>query len=359
MKCYICQNNFPNNLFGVHLRICKNLHDLNEPIKEIKFKELCFSYKKDFKKEFFEKLYCYEKRSIKNISENYNIIYAHVVFLLNYFSIKKRTHKEECNNENVRKKCADTVNTKYGVRNISQSDEIKKRKSNRFFKNYGVNNIFKDENFKQWILENNFAWNNQSNAEMTNRILKQTKSIKNFWNEPTNQEYCDNIKNNNNVKFHEYLNNLSEDELKIHNKKKGKWWHELSDEQKTATLLKRKQISSNIESKIAEILSFLNISYTRQKFINRMSYDFLLTNTKILIEVQGDFWHANPNIYNDSDVLKYPLKHIKASVLWKIDENKKLNAEKYGYKVICIWESEMKKKSDNELINLILLKLNA
>ena len=80
---------------------------------------------------------------------------------------------------------------------------------------------------------------------------------------------------------------MTEDERILYNKKKGHWWSKLSDEQKNIVFLKRSQCSSSLETKIAEILSQLNITYTRQKFINRISYDFLLSD---VIAINNGFW---------------------------------------------------------------------
>jgi len=72
------------------------------------------------------------------------------------------------------------------------------------------------------------------------------------------------------------------------------------------------------------------------------------------LEINGDFWHCNPIKYNESYIHPYIKKT--ASDIWLKDYNKKLNAEEYGYKVIYIWEDEIKKTKD--LSELVLSKLN-
>ncbi len=72
------------------------------------------------------------------------------------------------------------------------------------------------------------------------------------------------------------------------------------------------------------------------------------------MEINGDFWHCNPIKYNESYIHPYIKKT--ASDIWLKDYNKKLNAEEYGYKVIYIWEDEIKKTKD--LSELVLSKLN-
>lgn len=356
MECYICKKDFTYNTFGIHIKKCVKINNINEPLDDVKFNQLCYHYERNFNAIFFKNEYLVQKKSINEISKNTNIVYSHVIFLLEYFNIKRRTLKEECNNENVRKKYIKTVQLKYGVDNVSQSKMVKQKKREKFLKNYGVDNIFKDKLFKQWILENNFAWNSLSKEENKERVLKQTESIKMFW-ESSDNERKNKIIANNKIKYQKYLSELSEEERIKINKKKSDWWHNLSDEQKNTIYSKRTYYSSSLETKIGQILSDLNISYTRQKFVNGTSYDFLLIHTKTLIEVQGDFWHANPKIYVSDDILKHPGGDKLAKDIWKIDENKNLNAKKYHYKIVYIWESEIIKKTDNELIVLLLDKI--
>lgn len=68
----------------------------------------------------------------------------------------------------------------------------------------------------------------------------------------------------------------------------------------------------------------------------RCSYDFTY-NDKI-IEFNGDFWHMNPIKYKPD----YFNKRIQmnASQKWAFDKQKIELAEKNGYKVLTIWETE-------------------
>jgi len=64
------------------------------------------------------------------------------------------------------------------------------------------------------------------------------------------------------------------------------------------------------------------------------SYDFKIKNKPIIIEVDGDYWHGNPK-------KKHYYKYVN-----EIKDNDKLKediAKKKGYKVIRLWESDIKK----------------
>lgn len=69
-------------------------------------------------------------------------------------------------------------------------------------------------------------------------------------------------------------------------------------------------------------------------------YDLCSPKTKKIVEIHGDYWHANPQIYN-SDYY-HPVKKIKASQIWAADKIKEILAEKNGYDVLVVWEKDIR-----------------
>lgn len=93
---------------------------------------------------------------------------------------------------------------------------------------------------------------------------------------------------------------------------------------------------SYIERITANILIDNNILFKREVYILAKKYrcDFLLSNNKI-IEVNGDYWHSNPNIYNINDLNIQQITHLKRY-------KKKLQYYKENnYQLLEIWESEI------------------
>jgi G:T-mismatch repair DNA endonuclease (very short patch repair protein) len=78
----------------------------------------------------------------------------------------------------------------------------------------------------------------------------------------------------------------------------------------------------------------------------------------ILIEVNGDFWHANPKIYKAKDILPHPNKEVLAETLWKKDKKKNILAIKNGFQVLTLWELDITKLNDVELELFITEKIN-
>ena len=145
-----------------------------------------------------------------------------------------------------------------------------------------------------------------------------------------------------------------------------KWWDNLSEEDKNIKIIKKIEVleknrvcgfSSKLDDRISKILCKNNIEHIRQKWINQKSYDIQISNTNLLIEVQGDFWHANPEIYKSDDIVLID-DGIPAYKIWEKDKNKKINAEKYGYVILYMWETDINNLNDNELLYIISNSIN-
>lgn len=69
-------------------------------------------------------------------------------------------------------------------------------------------------------------------------------------------------------------------------------------------------------------------------------YDFCITksNVKIIIEFNGDFWHANPQLYSEN--WYHPVRKLKSSEIWNLDQEKIEFARLNGWEVITVWEKD-------------------
>lgn len=234
--------------------------------------------------------------SLPMLKEKYDIDNKSIEFLLSLNNIHIRNISES--SEKISKaKYKETCIKKYGVDNVSKSDKIKLKKKATFLKHYGVDNIWK---IKDYTLN---IWNSFSDEKKNDIIKRRYQSIN-----------------------------------------------------------KNKTFGSNIELKVLEVLDNLKISYQRFYRISgyKHPYDIFLNNTKILIEVNGTFWHADPRKYKENDKILQPGKNrgILAKVIWEKDKKNIEHANKAGYKVITIWETEINNKSIEDLTKYIIDLLN-
>jgi len=105
-----------------------------------------------------------------------------------------------------------------------------------------------------------------------------------------------------------------------------------------------------------EILKFLidnNINAEKQFKIDGVTYiyDIYVPTKKMIIEYNGDYWHANPKIYASDWFNKS--KKLYANEIWDRDKTKKLLAEECGYDFLVVWENEYKKDKDKVLNNIL------
>jgi G:T-mismatch repair DNA endonuclease (very short patch repair protein) len=265
-------------------------------------------------------LYVEKEKTLPELKKEYDISYKEVVFLLDFFSIKKRTIKESTNLKKTREKFKSTCIKKYGTENpLSKGTDPYKKRNKTVLKRYNVKNVFQLDEVKEKIWDDEKCINKWG---LTRRELI-SKNSKEMWDK------------------------LNEDE------REKRILYAIDES------IKKRGYMSSLESSITKSFDRIGFSFVSQFFIKepkRLFFDFLIRDLKILIEIQGDYWHANPSKYKKDDYISYPEKKILAEDIWKKDFNKKDIAEKKGYKVIYIWECELKKIKEDDKIDYLILK---
>lgn len=92
---------------------------------------------------------------------------------------------------------------------------------------------------------------------------------------------------------------------------------------------------SKLENNFASLLDTLKIKFDRQVPISGYLYDFLIIGTNILVEVDGDFYHCNPDTKYATPV--YEMQHQNVNN----DRAKNLVATDNNYKLLRFWESDI------------------
>ena len=92
--------------------------------------------------------------------------------------------------------------------------------------------------------------------------------------------------------------------------------------------------TSDIQRKIESILEETGFSFNYNEKFGDYFPDFINHENKVIIEVNGDYWHCNPTIYNQPKDSKQ-VKHIVT------DYGKKCYYFSKGYMLITIWENDI------------------
>ena len=110
---------------------------------------------------------------------------------------------------------------------------------------------------------------------------------------------------------------------------------------------------SNLEKEFEEILKSkfnleCDVDYYPQFYVREIKglFDFKLSGKKILIEVDGDYWHCNPNTK-----FKEPKYAAQFSNLKK-DKKKKEWCNENGYTLLKFWEDDIKNNLDGVIDRL-------
>ena len=111
---------------------------------------------------------------------------------------------------------------------------------------------------------------------------------------------------------------------------------------------------SKPELQVKQILDSLNIKYLHDCVLTKdykFRPDFNIQDKKILIECHGDYWHANPEKYEQESLTNTQKINIEK------DLYKKEYYENLGYTLIIFWETDITNDIDyikNEIIRLLI-----
>ena len=77
------------------------------------------------------------------------------------------------------------------------------------------------------------------------------------------------------------------------------------------------------------------------------SYDMKIGN--VLIEINGDYWHANPVLYESKREFKRPNGIMTSEQIWQKDEQKRNFAISKGFLVYYIWEKDFHENKEKTI----------
>lgn len=315
-KCKICGRKL-GGVAGVKIHLNKN-HFTNKIEIEVLFMEIVYGYNESELKQIVNNYL--DGLTINEIVKKYNG--CNISNYLNLLKIK-RTNSESKKTKKYVEKHKGVIQKKYGVDNISQSKLIKEKKKKTFLKNYGY--------------ENNFC-----NKEIGN--LARDKINYNGLGDKLKKIFLEKYGVENASQL-EHVKKIIGEKAKIRMSKLS------LDERRKYTEKARQNVNyeSKIQLRVQDIINELSLTYTANAFLYAYNFDFLFKG-KIILEIQGDFWHGNPNKYKKDDVL---LGKLTAEAIWKKDERKKNIVEKNGYKIFYLWEYEINKMTNLDIINYL------
>ncbi|MFA5992329.1 MAG: DUF559 domain-containing protein [Candidatus Pacearchaeota archaeon] len=323
---------------------------LNRSLKSISYVAVKYHLKKDnefyemsrkktsilFIKKELEKKYFNEKKSMRKIAEEMNVGKTTIEHYFKKFKIKRRSHNE-ARKINPEKYAWATGLTKTDPRILKIANGIK-----RSFNEKRINKIKELElRYKKPLNEiiYDLYWNKENSQEEVSEVLGFDRSIiikfmKEFSiKKRPKYQYISSLKGENHPLFGKSWELINKDKAQLRKRQASTRFRELT--------IKRLQnnefpfFDTKIEKDIANGLIERNIPFVKQFRINNFVCDFAIPFIKIAIECDGDYWHANPQIYSLKKLTQTQIKK-------KIQDKQKEEAlRSSGWRLLRFYETEI------------------
>jgi G:T-mismatch repair DNA endonuclease (very short patch repair protein) len=328
---FICQHPF-NPAYKRHIYQCAQVHSLEVEKDELRFRQLCFEFGRTITREWMVELYIGRHYSLPDLHREFGLAYKQSTFLLDYFGIARRSHEDACALPQTVSRRRETCEERYGVSNPSQAPEFKAKKAATFMQHYGVDNIRKSLAYYQRLHQTMLARFGAKSVPNLHGHHKRVMTEQ--WRRLSPQQRRERV-----AKAHDGWR---------------RYWASLTEADKEEYARVRTKpffatYMSGLEKRLAHVLRQMGVRYRHQWWVKRHSYDFLIVGTNILVEVQGDFWHANPESFGPDDILNHPQTPRRAADIWEADRRKKEVAENKGFTVMYLWERDMRAMNDTQL----------
>lgn len=250
--------------------------------------------------------------------------------------------KKANNSEAVKKLREETNLERYGSRhNFCKDHPSRKQWEERLLTEEGITNVFQRESVKRKAKETMLEKYGVEYAAQSELFLVTEEYMINKYGEEQGKkawkELCYNRGKSNRLSY--YVDKYGEEEGR------KKYSERIANIQTHYTNKNNKISSLNI--KFRELLNSLSIQYEEEfclwlDDIHPKYYDFKIGNS--IIELNGDFWHANPNKYKADDIINFPGQSYTAAQVWERDEIKRELALTNGYRIYYFWESQINDK---------------
>lgn len=140
---------------------------------------------------------------------------------------------------------------------------------------------------------------------------------------------------------------------------KKRQWEEKSEQEKDKIRkymafigAKCKKKDTTIEIKVKKYLKSINEKFIKGYALDKFIFDFFMPDYNLVIECQGDYWHANPLEYDESNINEIQRKNIER------DKRKKEFIRINNIDNLFIWENDIKKNFE-KVKQMIKDKINA
>lgn len=291
------------------------------------------------------------------IAKQKNTIAKHIEKDPNYYEKRlqktRATKLKKYGNEkyNGHEKYEETMMRQYGVKNGFQSETIKQKIRQSLMEHLGVEHAMQSQICKDKRVQTyrrDYGVDNPSQLKENRDLAKRT----------TAERHGDPNYRNTKQQKETVARKTKEEKQAIKQKREAynldhygvKWPIALHNHRSSISKLSIR-VKQLLEQHSVTFEMEFKIYYQIGSDIHIRKYDFKIG--QIILELNGDFFHANPSSYKSGSIIRIHHQDVKVDDIWIDDLKKKELAETNGYTVIYLWQSDMKKMNDEQLFQWI------
>lgn len=190
-----------------------------------------------------------------------------------------------------------------------------------------VSNRFNDSEYYNAHIERTTKWNQSNRA----RAIKSVNSKLMWSDDGFSKRQSELIK---------HSTNSIEEKKRRSIQQKARWKDPITGPMYYKALMSISKRFSKLHVRIRNKLQLDSLGFKGEQKIGRYCVDELHLDKKIIIEVNGDYVHANPKIYKSDDIIRLYGSSYTAEEKWDSDYHRLQMLESMGYVCLVIWESD-------------------
>lgn len=97
---------------------------------------------------------------------------------------------------------------------------------------------------------------------------------------------------------------------------------------------------TKLHQRIRKELNLEMLGFVSEQRVGCYWVDELCIERKIIVEINGDYSHANPKLFHSDALIRFPGQSFLAREKWEQDKRRTNNLIRKGYQVLIIWESD-------------------
>lgn len=110
--------------------------------------------------------------------------------------------------------------------------------------------------------------------------------------------------------------------------------------------------TSRIETKMIRNIKALGYEVKHHVKVGRFEVDAYIPELNLVVEMYGDYWHANPKMFKTGDI--HPTIGTTASSIWERNSKRVTAIREFGYTVAVVWESDLETKGFKKTLRKVI-----